>query len=96
MNKSLKSFANSLIIILVYYISLIGLVRVFWYTTNEYQFEGRVKFLGLLLILLTLIGVFVPYHLFSHSTVDFIYRGIVISHLLLLMVGITSYTLIKK
>ena len=96
MNKDLKSFANSLIIIFIYYISLIGLVRAFWHTTNENQFEGRVKFLGLFLILLTMIGVFVPYHVFGHGTVDFIYRVIVINHLLLLAVGITSYTLIKK
>lgn len=96
MNKSLKSLANSLIIILLYYISLIGLVRAFWHTSDEYQFEGRVKFLGLLLILLTIIGVVVPYHLFNYSTVDFIYRVIGVGHLLLLGVGITSYTLIKK
>lgn len=95
MNKELKSLVNSLIIILLYYIALVGIVKLFWNTQSEYQFEGRVKFLGLLLILLTIVGVIVPYHLFSTGVVDIIYQVIIAGHLLLLLVGGCSYAFMK-
>ena len=96
MNREAKSLLNSMIIILLYYFALVGLVRLFWNTSNEYQFEGRVKFLGLLLILLTVLGVILPYHIFPMHTVDAIYYFIILSHLSILFVGGVSYLFCKK
>jgi hypothetical protein len=96
MNREAKSLLNSLIIILLYYFAIVGLVRLFWNTSNEYQFEGRVKFLGLLLILLTVLGVILPYHIFPMHTVDAIYYFIIFSHLSILLVGGVYYLFSKK
>lgn len=95
MNREAKSLINSLIVILFYYFALVGIVKLFWNTQSENQFDGRVKFLGLLLILLTIVGVIVPYHLFSIGVVDIIYQVIIAGHLLLLIVGGCSYAFMK-
>jgi len=95
MDRKVKSLLNSLIIILLYYFALVGIIKLFWNTHSEYQLEGRVKFLGLLLILVTIVGVIVPYHLFSMGMVDLIYQIIIAAHLLLLIVGGCSYLFLK-
>jgi hypothetical protein len=96
MNKEMKSLLNSLIVIALYYFALLGIVKLFWNTSDEYMFTGRVKFLGLLIILITLVGVIVPYHLFTMHTVEIIYYMIIRGHLLILIVGGASYIFIKK
>jgi hypothetical protein len=80
----------------LYYFALVGIVKLFWNTSDEYMFTGRVKFLGLLIILITLVGVIVPYHLFTMHTVEIIYYMIIRGHLLILIVGGASYIFIKK
>jgi len=96
MKREAKSIVNSLIIIFLYYFALVGITRLFWNTTNQYQFEGRVKFLGYLLVILTILFVFVPYHLFSSGVVDIIYKGLIISHLFILFLGVGKYFLDDK
>ncbi|MBM3418022.1 MAG: hypothetical protein FJY17_03750 [Bacteroidetes bacterium] len=96
MKGEAKSIVNSLIIIFLYYFALVGIIRLFWNTTNQYQFEGRVKFLGYLLVILTVLFVFVPYHLFSSGVVDIIYKGLIISHLFILFLGVGKYILDDK
>jgi hypothetical protein len=95
MDKEMKSLLNSMIIIALYYFALLGIVKLFWNTSDEYMFTGRVKFLGLLIILITLVGVIVPYHLFSMHTVEIIYYMLIGGHLLILIVGGTSYLFTK-
>jgi hypothetical protein len=95
MNKETKSLINSLLVILLYYYALQGLVKLFWFTNDQGMFKGRVHFLGLLLILGTLFGVIVPYHVFSIHFVDLLYYGIIIFHLLVLLVG-GIYQLLKS
>lgn len=95
MNRNLKSLGNSFLIILLYYLALKGLVKAFWNTDNEYQFKGRVKFLGFLLIISTAVIVILPYHLFNIEVVEVIYQLFIICHLLLLFFGISIYVLTK-
>ena len=85
-----------MIFILLYYFALIGIVKLLWNTSDNYQFSGRVKFLGLLITLLTILGIIIPYHVFSMSTVETIYYIIIFSHLLILIVGGISYLFSKQ
>ena len=95
MKRETKSIINSLIIILLYYFALVGITRLFWNTTNQYQFDGRVKFLGYLLILLTILIVLVPYYIFSMPIVERIYQGIIVVHLSVLFLGCSYYFISK-
>ena len=87
MDRSKRSFLNSLVIILLYYLAIVGIVKAFWYTHDEYQFEGRIKFLAYSIILITAICVFIPYHLFSISVVNIIYQIILIMVLAMTFTG---------
>jgi hypothetical protein len=87
MNKETKSLINSLLVILLYYYALQGLVRLFWFTNDQDMFKGRVHFLGILLILVTLIGVIVPYHVFPMSVTNVVYHVIIFFHLFILLIG---------
>ena len=95
MNKDLKSFMWSLAFILLYFYATAGIVKLFWNTKNEYMFSGRVKFLVYLHILVTLIAIILPYHLFGPQNIDGIYRVIVVYHFIYLMVGVGMKALFK-
>ncbi len=87
MNKETKSLINSLLVILLYYYALQGLVKLLWFTNDQGMFKGRVHFLGLLLILGTIIGVIVPYHLFPMFVTNLVYYVIIFFHLFILLIG---------
>ncbi len=87
MNKDLKSFMWSLAFILLYFYATAGIVKLFWNTKNEYMFSGRVKFLVYLHVLVTLIAIILPYHLFGPQNIDGIYRMIVIYHFIYVILG---------
>ena len=95
MNKDLKSFIWSLAFILLYFYATSGIVKLFWNTKNEYMFSGRVKFLVYLHILVTLIAIILPYHLFGPQNIDGIFRVIVVYHFIYVMLGITYKNLSK-
>ena len=88
MNKDLKSFMCSLAFILLYFYATAGIVKLFWNTKNEYIFSGRVKFLIYLHVLITLIAIILPYHLFGPQNTDGIYRVIVIYHFIYVILGV--------
>jgi hypothetical protein len=79
----------SLAFILLYFYATAGIVKLFWNTKNEYMFSGRVKFLVYLHILITLIAIILPYHLFGHQNIDGLYRVIVIYHFIYVMLGVS-------
>jgi hypothetical protein len=87
MNREFKSLINSLLVILLYYYAIQGIVKLFWNTDDQYRFKGRVHFLGLLLILVTILGIILPYHLFPGSVVNVIYYSIIFFHSAILFVG---------
>jgi hypothetical protein len=87
MNKETKSLINSLLVILLYYYALQGLVKLFWFTTDQGMFKARVHFLGLLLILVTLICVIVPYHVFPMFVTNVVYHVLIFFHLFILVIG---------
>jgi hypothetical protein len=87
MNKETKSLINSLLVILLYYYALQGLVKLFWFTNDQDIFKARVHFLGLLLILVTLICVIVPYHVFPMFVTNVVYHVLIFFHLFILLIG---------
>ncbi len=87
MKKEIRSILWSLSIVLLYLYATKGLVRLFWNTTDEYKFEGRVKFLIYLQILLAPILIIVPYHLLGPSRVEGVYWGIIVYFLAYILLG---------
>lgn len=87
MNKDLKSFMCSLVFILLYFYATAGIVKLFWNTKIEYMFSGRVKFLVYLHVLVALIAIILPYHLFGPQNNDGLYRVNVIYHFIYIMLG---------
>jgi hypothetical protein len=85
----------SLAFILLYFYATAGIVKLFWNTKNEYMFSGRVKFLVYLHVLVTLIAIILPYHLLGPSTTDTIYKIIISYHILYIVLGLITKTLIK-
>lgn len=96
MNRNFKSLFNSVIVILLYYIAFNDIIKSSWNTTNQYQFEGRVKYLGLLIILFKIIGVILPYPLFNSQVLEVIYLVIIVGHISFLLVGSNIYLLKKN
>ena len=87
MNKDLKSFMWSLAFIFLYFYATAEIIKLFWNTKNEYMFSGRVKFLVYLHVLVTLIAIILPYHIFGPQNIDGLYRVIVMYHFLYIMLG---------
>ena len=92
-DKLIKSLFASFTIILLYFFATIGIVKLFWNTDDHYMLEGRIKFLFLMLFVVTALMIFVPYHFLSHGGVEILYYAIFIFHGLYLLVGIMSYIL---
>jgi len=92
-DKLIKSLFASFTIILLYFFATIGIVKLFWNTDDYDMLEGRVKFLFLMIFVVTAFLIFVPYHFLSHGGVDILYYAIFIIHALYLLVGIMAYIL---
>jgi hypothetical protein len=95
-DKELKSLFTSLGIILLYFYATVGIVKLFWNTDNDYKFEGRVKFLVLLSILVSIIYIIgAPYIVGLHK-VDPYYKAFIGLQLIYVGVGLISNLLIKS
>lgn len=91
MKINVKSILWSLTIVGLYIIATVGVIKLFWNTDDEYMFEGRVKFILYLSILLNLIYVIGIYHLVGPYKTDLFYETLIYGHLLYLALGSLSY-----
>ncbi|MCL4483501.1 MAG: hypothetical protein M1445_12990 [Bacteroidetes bacterium] len=91
MNPKLKSLLSSAAVIFIYVFATIGIVRLFWNTGDTDKFEGRAKFIGILLILFTFIYFIGIYHIVGVAKVDNYYYGLIIFHIVYLVVGVIAY-----
>ncbi len=96
MNKNIKSLLWSISIVLIYFYATKGAVRLFWNCSDKYQFDGRVKFLIYLHILISFILIIIPYHILGPQHVDSLYKGIIIYHVLFVTTGLASNLLLKE
>ncbi len=96
MNKNLRSLLQSLAVILFFFYATAGIVKLFWNTDNEYVFEGRVKFLTLLLFTISIFYVIGIYYVVGHSNVEFFYWIFIFLVLAYLVVGIIANLFIKS
>lgn len=85
----LKSFARGVIFVFIYIYATIGMVRLFWNTNDYEMFEGRVKFIAILLFILNVILLIVPYHIFGRDNIITLYWGIIGFNLFYLIIGST-------
>jgi hypothetical protein len=95
-NKELKSLLTSLGFILIYVYATAGIVKLFWNTDNGYRFEGRVKFLVLFSILVSLIYIIGVPQFVGLSKVDPYYKLFIGLQLIYIGIGLISNTLIKS
>ena len=91
MNPKLKSLLTSAAIVFIFLFATLGIVRLFWNTDDSYKFEGRAKFIGILLILFTFVYVIGIYHIVGVARVDNYYFGLIIFLIVYLVVGVISY-----
>ena len=89
--KFIKSILASATIVLLYILATKGIVKLLWNSPNAYVLEGRIKFLGLMLIIVTAILIIIPYHIFGYEAVTGLYYAIIAFHALYIFVGIVSY-----
>lgn len=92
-DKLIKSLFASFTIILLYFFATIGIVKIFWNTDDFDMLEGRVKFLFLMVFVVTAFLIFVPSNLLGHGGVEILFYAIFIIHALYLLVGILAYIL---
>jgi len=93
--KLFKSLIASATVVLLYIFATVGIVKLFWNSPNVNEVDGRIKFLGLILIILTAILLIIPYHIFGYEAVTGLYYVIIAFHALYLLVGIVSYIFSK-
>jgi len=91
MNPKLKSLLSSAAVVFIFVFATLGIVRLFWNTRDMDKFEGRAKFIGILLVLFTFIYFIGIYHIVGVGKVDNYYYGLIIFHFVYLVVGVISY-----
>ncbi len=96
MNPKLKSLLTSAVIIFLYFFATLGIVRLFWNTRDMDKFEGRAKFLILLLFFFTLVFVIGIYHIVGVAKVDNYYYGLIIFHFIYLFLGLIVFLFIPE
>ena len=94
--KDIKSLLSSLGFILFYIYATAGIVKLFWNTKDDYQFEGRVKFLLLFQILVAIFYIIGIYHIVGPHKVNSYYTGYLVLQLIYVVVGIVANVLIKS
>ncbi len=91
MNKKLKSLLTSAAIIFIYVFATLGIVRLFWNTDNMDKFESRAMFVGIMLIIFSLVFIVGIYHIVGAHRVENYYTGLMIFHVLYLIVGLLVF-----
>lgn len=91
MNSKLKSLLTSAAVVFIYLFATLGIVRLFWNTNDVDKFEGRAKFIGILLILFTIVYIIGIYHIVGVANVDNYYYGLIIFHVIYLVVGLIVF-----
>jgi hypothetical protein len=91
MNPKLKSLLSSAVVVLILVFATLGIVRLFWNTNDSYKFEGRAKFIGILLILFSMVYIVGIYHIVGVAKVGSYYYGLIIFLFVYLVVGVISY-----
>lgn len=96
MNPKLKSLLTSAAIILIYFFATLGIVRLFWNTKDMDKFEGRAKFLILLLFIFSLVFIIGIYHIVGFEKVDNYYAGLIIFHAIYMVLGVIGFLFIDE
>lgn len=91
MNSKLKSLLTSAAVVFIYLFATLGIVRLFWNTNDVDKFEGRAKFIGILLILFTIVYIIGIYHIVGVAKVDNYYYGLITFHVIYLVVGLIVF-----
>ncbi len=87
MNKEFKSLLWSIAIVLLYFYATMGIVELFWNSSDYQKREGRVKFLLYMVFIFTLIIIISTYHLLGHADSTIFFQGVIFFHIAYLLVG---------
>jgi len=96
MNKDLKSFLSVIGIFLLYIYATAGMVKLLWNTKDCNMFEGRIKFISIMMTLLSFIYVISIYHIVGPYKVGEFYKLFIGFHFIYLFVGVFSNMIIKS
>ena len=96
MNKDLKSFLSIIGIFLLYIYATAGMVKLLWNTKDNYMFEGRVKFISIMMTLLSFVYVISIYHIVGPFKVGEFYKLFIGFHFAYLFIGAFSNMIIKS
>jgi hypothetical protein len=93
MDKTIKSIAGSLAILFIYFYATEGVVRLFISDAKQRTFY--IFLTAVLLIILSLILIILPYHIYKPDTVTIIYKLIIYFHFIYLIAGSSINFLIR-
>jgi hypothetical protein len=92
MEKTIRSYLNSLIIILIFYYATRGIVKLFWNHSNEEVIKARTFILFVCLFFGSFFYIVITYHLVDGKTimVHFFYKIYLFVAFLYIVVGLIS------
>jgi hypothetical protein len=96
MNKDLKSFFSVIGIFLLYLYATVGIIKLLWNTKDGYMFEGRVKFISIMMIVFSFIYIISIYHIVGPYNVGEFYKVFIGFHFAYLFIGTFSNLLIRS
>ncbi len=88
MEKSVRSYLNSLAVIFIFYFATRGIVKLFWYNKDTKVLKSRVYILFVLLFLCSLLYIIGIYHIVGPANTNLFYKIYLFLALLYLIVGI--------
>lgn len=87
MNKEIKSIAYTFIFLLIYLWAAKGIAKLLFNTDDEFQFDGRVRFINYSLTLFTIFYIIGIYHIVGPYHTAGFYKAFVILNFVYLALG---------
>lgn len=87
MNKQLKSWMYSLIVVYIMFLAVKGIIRLFWNTDDDHVLIGRVMLTLTLLFVFSFIYIIGIYHIVGPHKVDNYYGYFIIIIIIVLVAG---------
>jgi hypothetical protein len=93
MDKTIRSIAGSLAVLFIYFYATEGVVRLF--VSDDKRRAFYIFLTAVLLVMLSIILIILPYHIFQPDTVTIIYKSIIYFHFIYLITGSSINFLIR-
>ena len=88
MEKSIRSYLNSLAVILFFYFATRGIVKLIWYDKNKEIVQARTYIIFVMSFLISLLYVIGIYHIVGPENTNFFYKIYIFLAFLYILIGI--------